>query len=150
MTQDVLSGAGRTSEQSQGKRVMAMRRLGVGFISLLAACSAVQRVEPAQFIPQHKPSVVSVWIAPDSLTLLSDPSVDGDTLRGLVFNAPWAVPLKEIVRVEAVAPSPARTGLLVAATVSGAAVVYLLASGRGTAQAPCNPQIGCNSVNTSP
>jgi hypothetical protein len=135
---------------------MTVRHVPFGFASLLTACSltacsAIQRVNPAQFIPQHKPAVVSVWTVPDSLTVVSDPSVEGDTLRGVVFDAPWAVPLKDVVRVEAEAPSPARTGLLVAATLSGAAALYLMADGHGTAKTPCNPADGtCNTVNTAP
>jgi hypothetical protein len=110
----------------------------------------MRSVEPAQFIPQHKPTVVSVWTAPDRVTVVGDPHIDGDTLRGVVLEAPWAVPLKELIKVEAEGPSPAKTGLLVATTVSAVGVLYLVAGGRGAAKQPCDPEIGCNSVKTAP
>src|SRR5579862_6618062 len=129
---------------------MTRRTFGVGVVSLLAACNAEQQVDPAQFIPQHKPVVVSVWVRSESATVVSDPSVRNDTLHGTVFDAPWAASLKDIEKVEAAAPSPARTGLLVAAMLSGAAALYFMADGHGTAKPPCDPVIGCNSVKTAP
>jgi hypothetical protein len=129
---------------------MPMRGVAIGVVMAMAGCTGMQSVEPAQFIPQHKPTVVSVWTAPDRVTVVADPNLDGDTLRGVVLEAPWAVPLKEVVRVEAEAPSLAKTGLLVATTISAVGALYLITGGRGAAKPPCDPEIGCNSVKTAP
>ena len=129
---------------------MPMRGIATGIVLVTAACTGMRSVEPAQFIPQHKPTVVSVWTAPDRVTVVADPNVDGDTLRGVVLEAPWSVPLKSVIKVEAEGPSAAKTGLLVATTVSVVGVLYLVAGGRGAAKAPCDPEIGCNSVKTAP
>ena len=111
------------------------------------ACTSMRTVEPERFIPQHKPMSVSVWTAPDSETVVSDPRIDGDTLRGVVLQAPWATPLKRIVKVRAVAPDPTKTALLVtaaAASVVGMAIVA--SSGKqslGRPECPDNDVILC-------
>ena len=55
------------------------------------ACTSMRKVEPDRFIPQHRPVSVSVWTAPDTVTFVSDPRIDGDTLRGVVLDAPCVI-----------------------------------------------------------
>ena len=100
----------------------------------------MRSVEPAQFIPAHKPTRVSVWTKTHELTVVSYPHVDGDTLRGVVLDDPWAMPLKDVARVEARAPDRARTVLFLAGATASAVGVYLLTeSGHGAGAVPCEP-----------
>jgi hypothetical protein len=111
------------------------------------ACTSMRNVEPDRFIPRHKPLSVSVWTAPDSVTVVSDPRIDGDTLRGVVLQAPWAAPLKGIVKVEAVAPDPTKTALLITAAVASVVGMAIIASSgkqtNGRPECPDNDVILC-------
>jgi hypothetical protein len=115
-----------------------MRAVCLALGSLIASgCTSMRNVAPDRFIPQHKPISVSVWTAPDSVTIVSDPRIDGDTLRGVVLQAPWAVPLKRIVKVQAVAHDPRKTALLVAAAAASVVGIAILAtSGKQTTGRP--------------
>ncbi|HXQ29744.1 MAG TPA: hypothetical protein VN848_10785 [Gemmatimonadales bacterium] len=98
----------------------------------------MRRVEPGQFIPSHKPELVSVWTRPDHVTFVSDPRIEGDTLIGTVLSERWAVPLQDVVRVEARTSDPRRTALLVAGAAASAVGVFLISSsGRGAGRIPC-------------
>ena len=93
----------------------------------------MRSVEPAHFIPERNPATVSVWTAPSKVTIVSQPRIQGDSLAGLVFDQPWTMALKDIVRVEARAPDPARTVLFVtgtAASVVGFALLVGNSSGK--------------------
>jgi len=117
---------------------MSRPALALGWVLATAACTGMRRVEPGQFIPAHKPELVSVWTKPDRVTFVSDPRIEGDTLIGLVLQEPWAIPLKDVVRVEAETSDPRRTALLVAGAAASAIGVYLISSsGRGGGKIPC-------------
>ena len=109
----------------------------LGSIMAATACTSMQRVEPAQFIPAHNPEAVSVWTAPHRVTIVSDPQVVGDTLSGVVLGDRWAMALKNIVRVEASLASPPRTALLVAGAAASAVGFYLLSNGAKSSALPC-------------
>ena len=117
---------------------MSKHALALGWLLATAACTGMRRVEPEQFIPVHKPALVSVWVTPDSVTFVSDPRIEGDTLVGVVLEAPWAIPLKDVVRVEAETSDPRRTALLVAGAAASVVGVFLISSsGRGSGTIPC-------------
>ena len=94
-----------------------------------AGCMTVQKVEPAQFIPQHHPSVVWVTANDNSYTPVSQPRIDGDSLKGF-WTGPQdsvAISLNQIQSVQARMPSPKRTVILVTSLgVISTAVVYTL------------------------
>lgn len=130
---------------------MLRRGLTFGVVLAFGGCTSMRTVQPEQFIPQHNPAVVSVWTRPDDVTIVSDPEVSGDTLKGEVFQTPWAMNFKDIMRVEALTPDGRRTALLIAGSaVSAAGALLLLTSGHGGGAPPCFPWLGCNGVRTSP
>jgi len=97
---------------------MSLARVAVGgFLFGAAACTAVQQVRPAEFIPLHSPDLVWVGTS-DSVRSVTRPVIDGDTLRGSDLGEAVAIPLKNIRSVRAKAPAPDRTTLLVAAVVA--------------------------------
>jgi hypothetical protein len=109
------------------------------------ACTAMRTVDPVTFIPRNVPTRVRVWTAPDSLTIVSEPDIAGDSLTGWVFDDHWAVPLKGIVRVEAQAPEPGRTALLLTVTTASlAGLVYALAKA-GPGGTGLTPGLNCSS-----
>jgi len=123
---------------------MPKQGLALGVALAMVACTSMRRVDPVQFIPQHKPGVVSVWTAPNHVTIVSGPRIVGDTLSGIVFEERWAVPLKDVVRVEAKGPNTAGTVLVVAGSALAVGGVYLEAkSGHGAGLAPCQPGLTC-------
>jgi hypothetical protein len=72
------------------------------------------------------------------MTIVSNPEIEGDTLSGMVFEERWAVPLRDVVRVEATASDARRTVLLFAGTAATVASVYLMANGgHGAGGIPC-------------
>jgi len=94
---------------------------------------------------------VSVWTGSQQVTIVADPKVKGDTLSGTVFEAPWAVPLKDVLKVEANRPNTAKTILLVAGSASALGAMVFLMNGHGSSDAqPCLPWLGCNGVKTAP
>ena len=102
-------------------------------------CTGMRTVEPTRFIPQYEPATVSVWTTRTKYTIVSRPQIEGDTLTGMVFDERWAMALKDIVRVEAVAHDPRRTALLVtgaAASVVGMAFVLANSTGRTSSLIP--------------
>jgi len=119
---------------------MPKQGLPVGLV-LLAACTSMQRVEPGRFIPAHNPSVISVWTKPNNLTIVSYPQVVGDTLSGVVFEEPWAVPLEDVVRVEAKASDRTRTLLFVAGAAASSLGLILMGNGKGAGAVPCPPDL---------
>jgi hypothetical protein len=105
-----------------------------------AACTSMRRVEPTEYIPRNSPRSVSVWTAPNRVTIVSDPEIQGDTLVGTVLQARWAVGLHDVVRVEANTPDPTRTVLLVASAAASGLGLYLVsAAGKGAGSVPCPP-----------
>jgi hypothetical protein len=112
--------------------------LGLALLLTTGACTRMQNVEPGQFIPARKPDRVSVWTRPDSVTVVSNPQIEHDTLSGEVFDEPWAMALKDVVRVEAVSPDPTRTVVFaVGATATVLGVYFLSKSGQGMGAIPC-------------
>jgi hypothetical protein len=122
----------------------------VGFL-LASACTSMQRVEPKQFIPQHKPPQVSVWTAPDTVLVVENPVIAGDSLVGVVFGERWGIPLKNVVRMEATAPDTRRTLFLLAGVTASVVTVYVINGngGKSSGMVPCPPD-GCDNVNGPP
>jgi hypothetical protein len=116
---------------------MPKRGIVLSLLMATMACTSMQRVDPARFIPAHKPEAVSVWTTPHAVTIVSDPQVVGDTLSGVVVGDRWAVALKDILRVETSLTSPPRTALLVAGAAASAVGVYFLSSGAKSGALPC-------------
>jgi len=103
--------------------------LYAGLLLVTAGCMTVQKVQPAQFIPQHHPSVVWVTANDNSYTPVSEPRIEGDSLKGLWsgLQDSIAISLNQIQSVQARMPSPKRTVLLVTSLgVISTAVVYTL------------------------
>ena len=120
---------------------MARRELVLGFLLVTMGCTSMRRVQP-EFIPTHKPTLVEVWSKTDDVTVVSYPKIDGDTLRGVVLEEPWGIPLKNVAKVEARAPDRTRTVLFVAGATASALGVYLMASsGHGFGLQPCQPDL---------
>ena len=138
-----------------------MKFFPVAFAALLpavTACTAVQRVQPAEFIPKHSPEVV--WVTTDNAvhTAVRQPQIvgdaagnaaDRDSLQGTRQDwtqLPIAISLKEINYVQAEVPSPKRTALLVTlvgATVTGLAYAIVTAEGCcSTSNCPVGPAKG--------
>ena len=129
---------------------MLRYRWAIGVL-LASACTSMQPVRPEQFIPAHKPHQVSVWTAQDSALIVENPSIVGDSLVGAVFEAPWRISLRNVVRVEATAADTRRTLLLLAGVVATAAGVYAISSNgsKNNGMVPCPPE-GCDNVNGPP
>ena len=103
--------------------------LYTGLLLVTAGCMTVQRVQPALFIPQHHPSVVWVTANDNSYTPVSQPRIEGDTLKGIWtgLDDSVAISLNQIQSVQARMPSPKRTVMLVTSLgVISTAVVYTL------------------------
>ncbi|HXQ28523.1 MAG TPA: hypothetical protein VN848_04575 [Gemmatimonadales bacterium] len=120
---------------------MPTKPVAIALALAAAACTSMQRVQPAQFIPAHNPNVVSVW-SKNHVTFVTDPQIAGDTLTGTVLQVPWAVPLKDVDRVEARATDPTRTLLLFAgAAASTVGLLIMSTAGRGAGSIPCPPDL---------
>jgi hypothetical protein len=115
------------------------RPLVLGVV-LAAACTSMHQVEPVQFIPEHKPTQVSVWTARDSGIVVTNPRIARDSLIGVVFEAPWGVALTSVLKVEAIAPDGRRTAVLLSAAAATAIGLYLVSnSGKSNGIVPCPP-----------
>jgi len=100
----------------------------------------MKRVEPAEFIPQHNPRLVSVWTTRSHVTVVSAPAIQGDTLIGTVLEERWAVPLQDVFKVEAQTPDHTRTALMLAGAAASGVGLYLMSTaGRGPGTVPCPP-----------
>ncbi len=101
-----------------------------GLLLAAAACTTLREVPQAQFIPQHNPAFVWVTTTDHALVRVTEPRIDGDTLRGTWPGGqrPIAIPLDRIQSVRAKTRSRARTILLVTSLgLVGGSVVWLLA-----------------------
>jgi hypothetical protein len=130
---------------------MALHRVPfAGLLLVAAGCVTVQKVKPAEFIPQHNPPMVWVTATDNSYTPVAQPRIDGDSLKGTWagLQEPVAISLNEIQSVQAKLPSPKRTVMLVgivAASVTG--VVYTIA----TAGNSGDPNfLGCGRIKGTP
>ncbi len=100
-----------------------------GLLLAAAACTTLREVPQAQFIPQHKPAFVWVTTTDHALVRVTEPRIDGDTLRGTWpgGQGPIAIPLNRIQSVRAKMPARARTVLAVTSLgLVGGYVVWLL------------------------
>jgi hypothetical protein len=120
---------------------VAKRPFAVGVV-LAAACTSMHQVEPKQFIPEHKPTEVSVWTAPDDVVVVTNPRIAGDSLMGDVFEEHWAIALTNVLKVEATAPDGRRTAMFLSAAAATAIGLYLISnSGTNNGMPPCPPTI---------
>jgi hypothetical protein len=109
-------------------------------VLVTTACTSMRRVEPAAFIPQYNPRLVSVWTADNHVTIVSDAQIQGDTLIGTVLQSRWAVSLHDVLRVEARRADATRTALFFAGAAASGVGLYLISTaGRGAGSVPCPP-----------
>jgi len=124
---------------------MPIRGLAIGLVLTGIGCTSIRRVQPLQFIPQHRPQFVWVTTTDSDVTLVVAPRIDGDTLRGTVagLQEPVAIPLTDILSVKAKVPDHTKTAILfTGGVVVGGAVTYMLtqrsgSAGPGTVPAVC-------------
>jgi hypothetical protein len=121
---------------------MALNRVPLaGLLLAAAACSSVQKVQPAEYIPQHSPAIVWVTYNDQSFVPVAQPRIVGDSLLGTWqgLQEPVAISLKEIATVQAKLPSPKRTIILVGSlgVISTAVVYTLLTAGNGGKPGGC-------------
>ena len=125
---------------------MRIRNSVVSAVIGAVGCTGMRSVEPARFIPQRNPATVSVWTAPSKVTVVSEPRIQGDSLTGLVFDQPWAMALKDIVRVQARAPDPTRTVIFVTgAAVSVVGFAFFIENNSGKSGGGLTAGLNCSS-----
>jgi hypothetical protein len=111
---------------------MSLLRIVTPAILLAAvSCKTVQPIQqPAQYIPAHRPDLVVVIDQDNAEIPVSQPTMSGDTLKGVWAGVgdPVAMPLNQVQRIDAIQPNKKRTTLLIATlTVVGIAGGYALA-----------------------
>ena len=116
-----------------------------GLLLLAAGCVTVQKVQPAQFIPAHNPSVVWVTTNDNAFTPVGTPRIEGDSLKGIWsgLQDSVAISLNEIQYVQVKLASPKRTALLatvLTATVGGA--IYSIATAGNSGAVRLSPECG--------
>lgn len=121
---------------------MALNRFPlVGLLLAVAGCMTVQKVQPAAYIPLHRPAVVWVTTNDHAFVPVSEPHIVGDSLEGtwVGLQEPVAISLSEIQSVQARMPSPKRTIMLVGTlgVISSAVVYTLLTAGNGGVPNAC-------------
>jgi len=125
---------------------MIPKRLSlVGMLVVTAGCVTVRNVQPAEFIPQHKPPVVWVTSTDNAFTPVAQPHIDGDTLKGTWagLQEPVAISLSEIKTVQAKMPSPKRTALLATVlTVTVGGAIYSIATAGNSGRVMLYPECG--------
>jgi len=118
---------------------MSARRIISGLLlpAYLSSCTAwhVQSVSPAQVVEDEQPSQIRVTTTSDSVVILQEPRVSGDTLIGFgernfswdgsVYGAPdtaseFKIPLADISHVELHKTDAAKSVLLGVGIVAGA------------------------------
>jgi len=101
---------------------MTVRHLILRFLpaTLGIACTTLTTVrDPGQYVPAHNPERVWLMASGDtSLVVVDRPSIERDTLVGIVDGKYRRFPLSDLRTVEARTVSPSRTGLLVASAVA--------------------------------
>jgi hypothetical protein len=120
---------------------MMLNRVAAGGLVLaVAACTTLQHVQPAEFIPKHTPALVWITTTNAALVPVAQPYMDGDTLRckWAGTEKPFAIPLQGIQSVQAKTPARARTVLMVATlgALTGAMIWSIKQSGSSPA-VPC-------------
>jgi hypothetical protein len=121
--------------------------LCTGLLLVTAACVTVQKVQPAQFIPQHNPPVVWVTANDNSYTPVSQPRIEGDSLKGIWsgLQDSVAISLNEIQYVQVKLPSPKRTALLATVlTVTVGGAIYSIATAGNSGAVRLSPECGYN------
>ena len=119
--------------------------VSIGLLLVTAGCVTVQKVQPEQFIPQHNPPVVWVTGNDNSYTPVSQPRIEGDSLKGIWsgLQDSVAMSLNEIQYVQVKLASPKRTALLAAvltATVGGA--IYSIATAGNSGRSALGTECG--------
>ena len=121
--------------------MMRNRIAAAGLLLTAAACTSVRDVQPAKFIPQHGPAFVWVTTTSNAVVGIAQPRIDGDTLRGLWVRSqrPVAIPLNGVQTMQAKAPSPVRTAMLVATVglVAGGTIWFMTQKNLGPGEFAC-------------
>jgi hypothetical protein len=109
-----------------------MRRIALtGLLLAGAACTSVKPVQPAEYIPQHKPSTVWVTYTDNSYVPVDNPTVVGDTLKGTWagLQEPVTIPFSQIQTVQAKMPNKKKTVMLFTVVgLAAAGVAYTVAT----------------------
>ena len=88
-----------------------------------AACTSLRRIEPGDYIAKNGPDVVWVTYPNKAVVPVAEPSVVGDTLKGLQkgTSRPLSIPLDQVQSVEARTPDHTKTILF----VTGLGIVWV-------------------------
>ena len=95
--------------------------------ALLASCTTVRAVQPAELSPPHTPARVWVTRSDQSTVVFDSAQIHGGVLVGLVNGAPENLPVSETTVLRAREHSEARTAAVVLGVTAAAAgaVMYL-------------------------
>jgi len=106
------------------------------FVCLVAACTAVRRVQPAELNPPHTPARVWVVQTDGSALVVDSPTLSADTISGMVSGKFQYVPLSTVSALRAREPSTSRTVELLLVIGGGvtALATYLLEEDSGNAR----------------
>ena len=117
--------------------MMLNRIAAAGLLLSVLACRSVQDVQPAKFIPQHKPALVWVTTTSSAVLGIAQPRIQDDTVRGMWAGSqrPVAIPLSGVQTMQARAPSPTRTAILVGTLglVAGGTIWFIVQKNSGPA-----------------
>jgi len=112
-----------------------------------AACTSLRRVEPADFIAKNGPDVVWVTYPNKAVVPVAEPSVVGDTLKGLQKGTfrPLSIPLDQVQSVEARTPDHTKTILFVTGLgivwVSSVYLIWVSQAGPNTDGVRCGTDV---------
>jgi hypothetical protein len=118
----------------------------------LAACTAIQTVQPADLSPPHPPTRVWLTRADQSVAVFDSARVEGDSLVGFVNGRTERVPLAGAT-IQTRQLSPGRTAALAGVVAGVGAALVEVANGNGPhcvngVLYPTNP--GCSCCNRPP
>jgi hypothetical protein len=119
--------------------------LSTGLLLVTVGCVTVQKVQPAQFIPAHNPSVVWVTTNDNAFTPVGTPRIEGDSLKGVWSGLQDSVAfsLSQIQYVQAKLPAPKRTVMLATVlTVVVGGSIYSIATAGNSGAVRLTPECG--------
>jgi hypothetical protein len=93
------------------------------WVTLTAACTALQPVKPAALNAPSRPKSVVVTRADHTRIVVNQPEVSGDTLTGMANGARQSIPLSDVLSIRAREHDPQRTRNAVVLGLGAVAVV---------------------------
>jgi hypothetical protein len=109
-----------------------------------AACTSVKPVQPAEYIPQHKPATVWVTYTDNSYVPVDNPTIVGDTLKGTWAGLaePVTIPFNQIQTVHAKMPNKKKTFMLFGVVgLAAAGVAYTVSTAGNDGKDGCVQRI---------